>query len=357
MTGRSVLGARHRLGQRGITLVELMIAMTLGLVLGGVVLMTFLGNQQVYRQVDQLARLQENARVAFEFMARDLREAGGIPCDSRMRVASVVDINATTPEWWGVWGAAVLGDEGDVATSLLTGMPGSGFGSRIAGANLDALRIFTATQGIQTEVVSHDDASDEFEVRDLPGELVPGALAMVCDFSQATIFQITDTSSGASNIIEYGGSATPGNCEDELGSPSAAPLDCRNSAGGTTHVFASGSYLSRVEPYLWYVGDNARGGQSLFRLRVGTTGTTTPALQIEPEEIIDGVAGLDFQFLERTPTGLATSYRSATAVADWSSIVAVYVELTLATTGGVGSDGAPITRTIPMVFHIRGRAL
>lgn len=67
---------RAHLRQQGFTLVELMIAMVLGLFLVGGVLSVFLSNSQTYRTNEALSRVQENGRFALEFLASDLRHAG-----------------------------------------------------------------------------------------------------------------------------------------------------------------------------------------------------------------------------------------------------------------------------------------
>ncbi|HBZ30374.1 MAG TPA: prepilin-type cleavage/methylation domain-containing protein, partial [Nitrosomonas nitrosa] len=54
--------------QQGFTLVELMIAMTIGLILLGGVITILTSSQQVYRVNDALARMQENARYAFQVL-------------------------------------------------------------------------------------------------------------------------------------------------------------------------------------------------------------------------------------------------------------------------------------------------
>ena len=62
---------------RGFSLVELMIALALGLFLTGVAITVVINNRQTFRLAENQARMQENARAAFEMMARDLRAAGG----------------------------------------------------------------------------------------------------------------------------------------------------------------------------------------------------------------------------------------------------------------------------------------
>ena len=65
---------------KGLTLMELMIAMVIGLMLLGGALSMFVNNKRVYRQVNEVGRLQENARFALEMMTRDIRMAGFYGC-------------------------------------------------------------------------------------------------------------------------------------------------------------------------------------------------------------------------------------------------------------------------------------
>jgi len=62
--------------QRGMSLVELMVAMTIGLILTVVIANLFLGTKQTYRTQDDLARMQENVRFAFQIIGRSVRLAG-----------------------------------------------------------------------------------------------------------------------------------------------------------------------------------------------------------------------------------------------------------------------------------------
>jgi len=74
----SVSGQR----QRGISLVEILVALVLGLVLMGGIIQLLIGSKQTYRFYDALSRIQENGRFALEAMARDIRMAGFSPPSS-----------------------------------------------------------------------------------------------------------------------------------------------------------------------------------------------------------------------------------------------------------------------------------
>ena len=62
--------------QSGFTLVELMIAMVVGLFLSAGVIEIFTANNQTYRMTENISRLQENGRFALENLGRSIRSAG-----------------------------------------------------------------------------------------------------------------------------------------------------------------------------------------------------------------------------------------------------------------------------------------
>ena len=62
--------------QRGLTLVELLVAMALGVILSGGVVAAYLGSKRHYVYEDQVARVQENGRYALQLLRRELAMAG-----------------------------------------------------------------------------------------------------------------------------------------------------------------------------------------------------------------------------------------------------------------------------------------
>ncbi|HEX6929919.1 MAG TPA: PilW family protein [Gammaproteobacteria bacterium] len=62
--------------QAGMTLVELMIAMVIGLVLIGASASVYIANKDTYRTSETVARMQENGRIALHVIVDDLRMAG-----------------------------------------------------------------------------------------------------------------------------------------------------------------------------------------------------------------------------------------------------------------------------------------
>jgi len=72
---------RHR--QKGLSLVELMISLTLGLVLMTGVVQMFLASRVTYSTQQGVSRIQEGGRMAVEFLSQDIRMAGFMGCSSR----------------------------------------------------------------------------------------------------------------------------------------------------------------------------------------------------------------------------------------------------------------------------------
>ncbi|MES2885823.1 MAG: PilW family protein [Pseudomonadota bacterium] len=61
---------------QGLTLVELMIALTLGLIVIAALVAVFMGSNRNFRQNEALATMQDNARFALDALSRDLAMAG-----------------------------------------------------------------------------------------------------------------------------------------------------------------------------------------------------------------------------------------------------------------------------------------
>ncbi|MGK2914322.1 MAG: PilW family protein, partial [Porticoccaceae bacterium] len=72
---RSVVLVARR-AQQGLSLVEVMVSLTLGLILIAGVGKIYLSGKQTYRMQEAQSRLQESARFALEILTNDIRKAG-----------------------------------------------------------------------------------------------------------------------------------------------------------------------------------------------------------------------------------------------------------------------------------------
>lgn len=69
--------------QGGLTLVEMLIAISLGLLLLFGIGTIFVGSNQTYRVQEENARIQEAGRYALEILGRNLRQAGYADIDRK----------------------------------------------------------------------------------------------------------------------------------------------------------------------------------------------------------------------------------------------------------------------------------
>ena len=65
----------------GFSLVELMLALALGVIVTAGIVQLFVGNNQTYALLNGQSRLQESARFSVDFIARSARAAGYLGCD------------------------------------------------------------------------------------------------------------------------------------------------------------------------------------------------------------------------------------------------------------------------------------
>lgn len=323
-------GARR--AQSGFTLVELMISLVLGLLVAGAAAGIFLSNQRTFRATDSLARIQENARVAFELMARDVREAAGNPCGKNLPMANVLNgASDGTGPWWMKWDQGLVGyDNGALAGSA---------------SGTDALEFLAA--GNSTVTVTHHDqqagnpgSPANFKVNTTTHGLRDNDIILVCDYTQASIVQLNKAADGNLTVEFNKGNATsPGNCTKGLG----VPVIC--TANGSSKSYGPNSLVAKLYAVRWYVADNGRGGRSLFRLYMDK-GAALPA-----EEVAEQVQDMQLSYLQAGGVG----YVAAGAVTDWKSVVAVQISLSMQGTTNVGEGKTQLRRTLTHVVTLRNR--
>ena len=316
---------------QGFSLIELMIALVLGLLVTLAAIGMFLSNSRTYDTTESLSRVQENARVAFELMARDIREAGGNPCSRNLLVANVLGATGGGTAWWNNWGNGLQGYEnGALAGSL---------------AGTDSMEIMSASSSGAT-VVSHNPTSATFDVVPQTHGFLADDILVVCDFRQASVFQMSGPSANPvtnGNVVHNTGSGAPGNCSKGLGF--AQPIDC--STNGTPYTYGDNSIVVRLQAARWYVANNGRGGNSLFRVALRNNALATP------EEVVEGVEDMEITYL--LPGG--TDYVASTAIpaARWREVGSVRLDITLSGRENVGTDGSRINRRLQHTVTLRNR--
>lgn len=345
----------------GVTLVELMIALVLGLVVTGAAIALFSTNRRTYQATEQLGRIQENVRAAYELMARDLREGAGNACGNDTTLVNVVNNPAT--RWYTDWAGGIRGYDG--ATAFADAPFGTARGQRIAGT--DAIEIKSAVND-GVPIVQHVAASAQFKLNTVNHGFAPGDIAVACDPAHAAILQVSGPFSPPGTNVEIvhntGGALAPGNCTKGLGGE-GVPAAC--TANGIQYTFGCfngdkdtcataaeqwPAVLARLRASRWYVGFNGRGGRSLYQsVLVNTAGT----LGVVNQEIAEGVGNLQVDYLLAGAADYVEANPAWTAT-EMARVVSVRVLMQVQGEEPVGTDGQPLSRTLEHVITFRNRA-
>lgn len=320
----------------GFTLVELMIAMILGLLLIAGVGSVFLANKDAYRTNVALSQAQESARTSFEFLAREIREAGANPCGTA-NVASVLNPGGD-PMLYN--NTAIQGFDD---ASTVGGLPASGPGAPVAGES--AIRLASAKDsGLALQPMAGPRAN--VQLQSPTTQIAPGDIVMLCDVNMATIFQVTNYNSSNRTVVHNQGAGTPGNLTQCLNHP--VP---QNPSGGNCNSFSPSSYLAIATNYVWYVGGNGDGGRSLYRYGRGQSNVS------QATEMVRGVSGMIATFHEP-----GNGYVIAANVNNWANVDAVRLQLTVRSRGldpggnpnwGAGADRQRLQRVFTTTVAMR----
>lgn len=301
----------YRAGRRkalGLSLIELMIAILIGLLVSAAAVSMFISNRQVYRAAESLGRIQENLRVSFELMAHDVREAGGNPCDASTGSDAPPFYNLVTDfasNWW-----SNLGAGGGVVSYNDGALGGTHAGS-------DAIEVLYSEDSGARSLDTQASPSAAIALNAAAANLQNGQLVLACDFRQSALF--------AASLS---------------GTSLTAPT-------GLLSTFRKNTIIADLKAQRWYVADNNNGGRSLFRRQLVISGGV-PGVGAA-EEIIDGVDNMQLQYL----VGNAW----VDGAANLSGARAVQVTLDLeGNEANVGTDGQPLRRTLTHTIALRSRA-
>ncbi|RRQ23561.1 prepilin-type N-terminal cleavage/methylation domain-containing protein [Guyparkeria sp. SCN-R1] len=341
-------------GDSGFTLVELMIALVLGLVIIGGVISVFLANKQSYRTNEALSQVQDHGRTAFEFLARDIRMAGLTGCGNTGRVANVLNDGpaAGGTEWYSDLSDAVRGFDGGQGGASVD--IGTAEGERVNDTDMIQLM---GVDGNTFSIEQHKFASAQFKINEPTTTLVNNDIVVVCDPDHAAVMQITSYNSNNVTVVHNTGQGEPGNCSKGLGFPTKCacsetgqtPPACVNDTVGAQYEFGKNSQLAKLAASAWYIGNNPANGRSLYRASLTNLSGT---LTTQPTEMVRNVTDMQLAYHEAGQD----SFVGAGSVGNWLSVDAVRVILTLQSEQPrAGTDQQALSRTLSTTVTIRNR--
>jgi type IV pilus assembly protein PilW len=329
--------------QLGVTLVELMVSLLLGLLVTGGVIQIFVSNRATYAFNEGLARVQENGRSALDALAYNVRMVGFFGCLSTdITVFNNLNSAATLPFNFeqGITGfEAVDTEPGKNITALSSNPANSSDGTKwspnlpgaplsgnvIPGSDVLVIRNVTPTSNsLQSPFVSASDVN----AFGAAASYQAGDIGIVSDCQKASIFQVTgvaDTTSGgiASLRLTHTASGTPGNAL---------------ASWGTDQEYAAGAQLMRGETWIYYVGARADGVPALFQQRLQSTSASTTAALVA-EELVEHVETMQITYgVDNGLDGSIDSYQTAAGVADWAEVVSVRVGLLMRSPEEYGTE-------------------
>jgi type IV pilus assembly protein PilW len=342
---------------------------------------------RTYREIEALARMQENARHAFEIMGYDLRMGGNWTCyvPGQAVPANYTPtnyLNNAANTWWTHSNRPVFG------------MEETADGNAAGDANFPADFGANALRGDTVMVLRADQDGDQAAVGPGPAayDLGAGNIPVTgANFQDGTLLVLTDCrfqtaifqkSGGGVGSIQHavGPPPNPGNCQGHLnvGGSCAAAGTTQDVTDARIYPLSAHAYYVRNSPRR-YANSNVNI-PALYRQALTTAGgnATTTA-----EELVDGV--IDMQVLYGVDTDVnpdrqidsylpadqvvAPAVPGANEAERWRRVLAVRVTLTLESTENnlatanqtfTFGNGANVTdrrlrRQYTATFGLRGR--
>ncbi len=286
----------------GFSLVELMVAMVLGLFLAGAIGGTYLLIAQSRLTIQSRSLLMESMNYAGFFIHNDINRAGSVGCinlDSgvvnTLNSSTSYDYNFAVP----VSGFNATGS-GWSPAGLSPAI------SAVAQAGSDILAVRARTEPpIPVSQPLMATTTAPLAIGATIG-VATGDLVVVSDCTAAAVFQVTgtvsDTGNNRTTLSHALGGGTPGNSTTDL-----------------QRLFRTDAEVNRIETISYFVGiEPASGLPGLYRRR----GTNTPELLVygvENMQILYGIGG--------GANNSANQYVTANNVANWAQVVALRIAM------------------------------
>lgn len=330
--------------QRGLSLVELLVALALGAFITIGIIQMFTANQETYRVNIGQARMQEGARFAMEFLTAPIRMAGFMGCFSEP-VGFFEQLNPNANADYLIDFASPVGGHEATAPNtwspLLAALPADIPAGNIA-SGTDVLTIRTSDPRGTRLSTAMANSSDPIVVRTLPNgetaQYTAQDLFVISDCEKATFFQLTSATTTANVInmahIAGGAAATPGN--------DTADITPDND------VFGLDATVHRIETQVFFIAPGAGGGLSLWR-KSGFLGA--------PVELVEGIEDLQVLYgIDTDNDGVPNRYRTVQNVVDLADVRTLRISITANSVNPVNDVGdGLLRRTFTNTIALRNR--
>ncbi len=312
---------------RGFTLVELLVAMTIGLIILGAVAQIFATSSATYNVEEDLARVQENGRFAMDFIRRDLRMGGYAGClnvnqDLNANVTYNINNELATTDFATNFVATehIRGFDYVSGTTWSPALPGAGFLTNAeVRADTDVVVIRRGDAPIVRLQSAMAGTAGTLDIVNNSG-LAANDIVMVADCTDVDIFQISNDP--ASAPVAHAGA---GNADADL-----------------SKAYDDDAELMKLTTRVYYIGTGAFGGPSLFRKEMDQ-GVMTAG-----QELVEDVETMQILYGEDTDLdGSADIYVLPANVINWDRVASIRIGLVVRTASERGPDVD--TRVYPVI--------
>jgi len=301
--------------QLGLTLIELMISIAIGLVVVGAVTYLYVGSRGAYRGNEGLARIQEAGRFAIDSITRDIRRSGALGCGSRLSASNGLAIQVKMVGVPLVAGAAnaIQGFAPASYTPLPATAAPAGWTPPTAYWGGDVLQLQIASGTPVRVTVGPDPINGTVTIADnsLPNSaaanFAAGDYAVVASCTAATVFKVT---TGPGPTVPAILNFTPSGLMSGFpvtGYPTLQHFDQVTYYVGKVPNSASANVLSGLSALYRY---SANSGQA--------------------EELVENIEDMDVVY-GIAPAGATSAtlfeHASLMTAADWPNVVSVRVSL------------------------------
>jgi type IV pilus assembly protein PilW len=331
---------RNYLYQHGLSLIELMIALVVGLLIVLAMLGVYLAQTQIYRTSVSQSAIQNIENAISALITPIIRSAGFSGCNTVVRVLSNLNtisspplstLSSTATMVYGYESTTDLTQYNAVndttASHWSPSLDATLVGNVEAGS--DVLVIvgavpFSTSIGVTTIAPG----SNSLVIQNSSG-LISGQFGVISDCAKASLFQITDINGTTISHIAGSGAAT-------------------NASSTLLVNYPVGAQFIPIQQTVLFVGQGP-GGQSALMQGV-LTGTTGSTWTIQP--LVPGIDVMQIQYGVGI-NALVTQYVTANNVTNWSNVYSIRLGFIIEGQGASGSSN----RVNPTQFTVLGNTI
>jgi type IV pilus assembly protein PilW len=290
--------------QSGMTLIEIMIAMLIGLFLLAGVMQIFTSSHQSYRMQENLSRMQENGRFAMDFLTRDIRMAGYQGCSTESPNLLLDPKNPNpnpTPLTMAANDLEVTGKD-NISNNWNAIFCGA---SNQCTAETD---VFSAHYGNFCSNLTEDQTPPNANVK------IPASNR--CDLKKYDILLISDCKSAdifiATSVSNGGGKQT------------IAYANNQNTSPNLLKGYKEDAQLFKLNSYSYFIRQGVNGQPALWRMN-----NAKQSSGVNPVELIEGIENMQILYGEDTNKDNTPDHYipAETAGLEMKKVVSVRVEL------------------------------